>query len=82
MPLVDVNGNVIDAFVFPSGKQVVRNGTELVGVDAQSPVALIAPYAPGTFVVPDGHYALVVKRLHLTGTQRCTLLGSARLRII
>lgn len=38
-------------------------------------------YAPGSFTVADGHFALMVKQLQLTGTQRVTLAGTARLRI-
>jgi hypothetical protein len=38
-------------------------------------------YAPGSFTVADGSYALMVKQLQLTGSQRATLAGTARLRI-
>lgn len=38
-------------------------------------------YAPGWVNVPTGWYAIMVKRLIMTGTQRATLAGTARLRI-
>jgi hypothetical protein len=38
-------------------------------------------YAPGSFTVPTGSYAVMSKRLALTTTQRATLAGTARLRI-
>lgn len=38
-------------------------------------------YAPGSFTVATGNYAVMVKRLELTTTQRSTLQGTARLRI-
>jgi hypothetical protein len=42
----------------------------------------VAPYAMGSFTVPTGNGALMVKRLTLTGSQRATLAGTARLRIV
>lgn len=39
-------------------------------------------YAPGSFTVATGNFFLGVKRLTLTGAQRATLQGTARLRIV
>lgn len=41
----------------------------------------VAPYLMGSFTVPTGNGAVMVKRLQLTTTQRLTLAGTARLRI-
>lgn len=38
-------------------------------------------YAPGSFSIPTGGFALMVARLTLTSSQRATLVGTARLRI-
>jgi hypothetical protein len=38
-------------------------------------------YQPGSFFVPTGMYALMVKQLILVGTERVTLQGTARLYI-
>jgi hypothetical protein len=38
-------------------------------------------YAPGSLTVATGNFALMVKNLTLTSTQRLTLAGTARLRI-
>ena len=38
-------------------------------------------YAPGTFSIVTGKYAILAKRLELTTTQRVSLAGTARLRI-
>lgn len=38
-------------------------------------------YAPGSFDVPTGKYALMSRHLILTGTQRVTLHGTGTLRI-
>jgi hypothetical protein len=38
-------------------------------------------YAPGSVTVPTGGFAWMVQRLVLTGSQRFTLQGTARLRI-
>lgn len=38
-------------------------------------------YAPGSVTVATGNFAMHVKRLQLTSTQRLTLAGTARLRI-
>lgn len=50
------------------------------GTNATLPV--IQPYATGTFTVPTGNFALHQKRLVLTGSQRATLAGDARLRVM
>lgn len=39
-------------------------------------------YAPGSFTVATGNYMVMTKRLVLTGSQRATLEGDARLTII
>jgi len=39
-------------------------------------------YAPGSFTVADGRYVILCKRLTLTGSQRVTLQGNSRLRIL
>lgn len=41
----------------------------------------IGSYAPGSFTIPTGKYVVMSKRLQLTGSQRVTLQGTARLRI-
>jgi hypothetical protein len=38
-------------------------------------------YAPGSFTVATGSFAMMVKELILTGSQRLTMNGTARLRI-
>lgn len=38
-------------------------------------------YATGSFVVPTGSFRMMVKNMTLTGTDRATLAGTARLRI-
>lgn len=42
----------------------------------------LLPYAAGTFTVATGNAVLQVMRLTLTTTQRMTLAGTARLRIL
>lgn len=42
----------------------------------------VGSYTPGNVSAPDGSYALTVKRLTLTGTERLTLEGTAQLRIV
>lgn len=42
---------------------------------------LIASYAPGTFVVPTNKFAILSRRLILTGAQRATVQGTGALRI-
>jgi hypothetical protein len=49
------------------------------GINFDAPV--LHAYAPGGFSIPDGHFAIMAKRLQLTTTQRVTLQGTARLRI-
>lgn len=39
------------------------------------------PYAPGSFTLPTGYGLVMTGRLILTGSQRATLEGTARLRI-
>jgi hypothetical protein len=38
-------------------------------------------YAPGSFTVATGNFAIHIKRLQLTSTQRMTLAGTARFRL-
>jgi hypothetical protein len=38
-------------------------------------------YAPGSFTVEDGSFRIHKRRLELTGTQRVTLEGTARLYV-
>lgn len=42
----------------------------------------VTPYATGTFTVATGNGNLQVGRLQLTGSERMTLAGTARLRIL
>jgi hypothetical protein len=42
---------------------------------------IIGSYSPGSFTIPTGKYADLVKRLILTGSQRLTVQGTGRLRI-
>lgn len=44
--------------------------------------ALAGTTTPGSFTVPTGYFSIFVGRLTLTGTQRATLAGTARLRIL
>lgn len=39
-------------------------------------------YAPGSFTVPTGQFMIMSRELAMTTTQRATLQGTARLRII
>jgi hypothetical protein len=39
-------------------------------------------YAPGSFTIPTGQYATAVNHVILTTTQRATLQGTSRLRIM
>lgn len=39
-------------------------------------------YAPGSFTIINGNFAIMVNRLTLTSTQRVTLQGTACLRIL
>lgn len=48
---------------------------------AHSHAGASTTYAPGSFAVADGNYAIMTRRLALTTTQRATLGGTARLRI-
>jgi hypothetical protein len=48
---------------------------------AHSHAGASTTYAPGSFTVATGNYAVMVRRLELTTTQRATLAGTARLRI-
>lgn len=41
----------------------------------------VSPYAAGTFTVATGNGAMHTKTVVLTGSQRVTLAGTARLRI-
>lgn len=43
---------------------------------------LTQPYAPGAFTVPTEHGAVMVSRLTPVDSERATLVGTARLRII
>jgi hypothetical protein len=43
---------------------------------------LLGVYAPGTFTIPTGGFGTMVKTLVLTGSQRLTMQGTARLRIL
>jgi len=43
--------------------------------------AITGTYAPGSFTVATNSFGFHVKRLTLSGVQRCTLSGTARLRI-
>jgi hypothetical protein len=65
---VGVDGSVLSA-----------DSTQSLGVAWVAP--LVPPYAPGSFTVADGHYAIVSRHLTLTGTQRATLAGNATLRM-
>jgi hypothetical protein len=42
----------------------------------------VSPYATGSFTVATGNGSVMVKRLILTSTQRVTLQGTSRLRIV
>ena len=60
-----------DIYTLKTGDVVVR-----IAADPGS-----QPYAPGSFTIDTGRYLVMTKRLQLTGTQRATLAGTARLRI-
>lgn len=57
----------------------LADAAALTATHAHDPV--MGSYAPGSFTVPTGDFAQVLKRLELTTTQRVTLQGTARLRI-
>tara|TARA_R110000868_G_scaffold374652_1_gene639138 strand:- start:1526 stop:1792 length:267 start_codon:yes stop_codon:yes gene_type:complete len=62
----------------PTGSKFVRDDNTLA---VPSAAGANTAYAPGSFTVATGNFALHVKRLTLTTTQRATLAGDARLRI-
>lgn len=43
---------------------------------------VMGPYAPGSFTVPTGEYAVMASDLTLTTTQTGTISGTATLRIV
>lgn len=65
------------------GIQGVQGPTGNTGANgAAGTGAFIQAYAPGSFTVPAESYALMVKRLALTGSQRATLQGNSRLQVM
>jgi hypothetical protein len=68
-PLVIINGQT----------QQLPVGDTVTGAVASDPS--IGSYAPGAFTIADGKYAIMAKRLVLTGTQRVTIAGTGRLRV-
>lgn len=67
-PLVIIGGQV----------QQLPVGDTVVGGGANDPN--VGSYAPGSFTIATGKYAMIVKRLTMTGSQRLTGVGTARLR--
>ena len=62
----------------PSGSNYLRGDGTWAAVVAAGANTL---YAPGSFTVATGNFALHCKRLQLTTTQRVTLSGTARFRL-
>lgn len=60
------------------GTNLSMSGTTL---NASSGAGANTAYAPGSLTVATGNFALHVKRLELTSTQRMTLAGTARFRL-
>lgn len=70
--------------IFLVGEEDIGEASPAVGMSSDVihiPDPPQGSYAPGSFTIPDGKYGLAVKRLSLTGTQRATLQGTARLSI-
>lgn len=61
-----------------TGAQQACAGNDTRLTDARVPVGA---YAPGSFTVSSGSWRMHVQRLQLTGSQRATLTGTARMRI-
>ncbi len=75
--------NVSDTIVVLADTQTLTNKT-LTSPAINTPVvtAATSPYASGSFTVATGRFMLHCRSLSLTTTQRGTLAGTARLRII
>jgi len=56
--------------------QQLQAGDSVIAADPT-----VGSFAPGAFSLAAGQYALMTKRLVLTGSQRVTLAGDSRLRI-
>lgn len=52
-----------------------------VGVTPDTTDLFIGSYAPGSFTIPTGQYAVMSKQLQLTGSQSAVLAGTATLRV-
>lgn len=70
----------------------IEDNTTGVDLTVAQVAAIVAPllpvtdpiqqaYAPGAFTVLTGKYVILSKRLQLTGSQRVTIAGTARVRI-
>jgi hypothetical protein len=59
---------------------IAQAGTVL-RADPTWPASGNTAYAPGSFTVATENFAIFSRRLKLTGAQRATLAGTARLRI-
>lgn len=57
------------------------NGSSVLGSGDLAVSAADPSYTPGSFTVATGTGRLLIKRLHLTTTQRVTLAGTARLKV-
>ncbi len=47
---------------------------------AELPDFTLRSYTPGAFTIPSGRYVITSNRIYLSGTQRATLVGTARWR--
>jgi len=82
---------VIDqtGFVGPQGIQGIQGIQGLPGTNGTNgndgapgtPGAFVNSNSPGSFTIPTNSYAVMSRRLQLTGAQRATLQGTGRLRI-
>lgn len=61
------------------GQVLQRSGTEIVGATIAGAGEL--SYAPGSISLAAGQFRVMTKELQLTGAQRLTMEGTARLRI-
>lgn len=72
---------VVDGSVILAADGGVVVGTVVQGNDSRLADPRPMAYAPGSFTIPTGKYAAMVKELILAGTDRGTLAGTARLTI-
>ena len=85
------DGDFHDDVMYPVGHGILSHQsfpggtTTFLRADNTFASAVVDPnpqsYTPGSFTVATGKYVILSKRLQLTGTQRLTVAGTARMRI-